>query len=169
VKRRRRQNRRILGIALSARGFGYALFDGKILADWSAKTFYRDKNNRCMRHIEQLIEHYAPDILVVENHSAKGSRRCDRIRQLGDQLVALSKSRSLRTVQYSRQKLLQMFLPHGTGSRHDFAVHIAGQFSEELATHLPPKRRLWHSEDYRMAIFDAVALAITVSFPAKEV
>jgi len=29
-----------------------------------------------------------------------------------------------------------------------------------LASRLPPKRRPWMSEDYRMDIFDAVALAL---------
>jgi hypothetical protein len=31
---------------------------------------------------------------------------------------------------------------------------------EELASRMPPKRKLWKSEDGRMDIFDAVALAV---------
>ena len=34
------------------------------------------------------------------------------------------------------------------------------QFPDELASRLPPKRKTWESEDGRMDIFDAVALAV---------
>jgi hypothetical protein len=39
---------------------------------------------------------------------------------------------------------------------------LATRFPEELAPRLPPKRKPWISEDYRMDIFDAVALAIVL-------
>jgi len=38
---------------------------------------------------------------------------------------------------------------------------LAKQFPDELASRLPPKRKTWESEDSRMDIFDAVALAVT--------
>jgi len=40
------------------------------------------------------------------------------------------------------------------------AVAIGRRFPE-LAPHVPPYRKCWMSEDYRMSIFDAVALALT--------
>ena len=40
------------------------------------------------------------------------------------------------------------------------AEMIAMQFPDELASRLPPKRKPWKSEDARMDIFDAVALAV---------
>jgi hypothetical protein len=30
----------------------------------------------------------------------------------------------------------------------------------ELAAKLPPKRKIWQSEDYRMSIFDAASLGV---------
>ena len=30
----------------------------------------------------------------------------------------------------------------------------------ELAAKLPPKRKIWQSEDYRMSIFDAAAVGV---------
>jgi RNase H-fold protein (predicted Holliday junction resolvase) len=155
----RKQKRRVLGIALSSRGFGYALLEGKTLADWGAKTFYRDKNESCLKHIDKLMEHYAPDVLVVEDVSAKNSRRSARVRQLSEQLIASVQSRDVKTVPISRQNLLRTFLANSKGSKHDFAQAVTACFPEELGIYLPPKRRLWMSEDYRMAIFDAVAFA----------
>ena len=40
---------------------------------------------------------------------------------------------------------------------------LAKRLPEELGFRLPPKRRAWMSEDYRMDIFDAVALALMFS------
>jgi hypothetical protein len=54
-----------------------------------------------------------------------------------------------------------MFFAEGQGTKHALAEMLAGRFPEELASRLPPKRRPWMSEDYRMDIFDAVALALT--------
>ena len=40
------------------------------------------------------------------------------------------------------------------------AEMLAQKYPVELAAKLPPKRRAWESEDYRMDIFDAMALAV---------
>jgi hypothetical protein len=40
------------------------------------------------------------------------------------------------------------------------AEMLATQFPDELASRLPPKRKPWKSEDSRMDIFDAMALAV---------
>jgi hypothetical protein len=48
------------------------------------------------------------------------------------------------------------------GTKHTLAKSIAERFPEELGFLLPPKRRDWMSEDSRMGIFDAVALAMMV-------
>jgi hypothetical protein len=37
---------------------------------------------------------------------------------------------------------------------------LAERFPEELGDRLPPKRRPWMSEDYRMGIFEVVALGV---------
>jgi len=41
------------------------------------------------------------------------------------------------------------------------------QFPDELASRLPPKRKLWNSEDSRMDFFDAVALAVVFRMREK--
>jgi hypothetical protein len=42
------------------------------------------------------------------------------------------------------------------------------RFPEELGHRLPPKRKPWMSEDYRMGIFDAVALAFATRVREKK-
>jgi hypothetical protein len=41
---------------------------------------------------------------------------------------------------------------------------VTFQFPDELSTRLPPKRKPWKSEDSRMDIFDAVALAVVFRY-----
>jgi len=48
-------------------------------------------------------------------------------------------------------------------TKQEIAIAIAERFPE-LAPRLPRFRKPWMSEDYRMSIFDAVALALTFFF-----
>jgi hypothetical protein len=60
---------------------------------------------------------------------------------------------------YSRKQVNLAFLSDERGTKHALAQYLAARFPEELSSRLPPKRRLWTSDDCRMDIFDAVALA----------
>jgi hypothetical protein len=51
-------------------------------------------------------------------------------------------------------------LGNDKGTKHVVAEVIAQRFPEELGFRLPPKRRAWMSEDSRIDIFDAAALAL---------
>ncbi|MCX6925726.1 MAG: hypothetical protein NT154_21315, partial [Verrucomicrobia bacterium] len=58
--------------------------------------------------------------------------------------------------------LRRVFCGARRGTKHALAEIIAQRFPEELGFRVPPKRRPWMSEDFRMDIFDAVALALMV-------
>jgi hypothetical protein len=58
------------------------------------------------------------------------------------------------------EQLQQIYFADGRGTKHALAEIIAKRFPGELASRLPPKRKPWMSEDYRMSIFDAVALVL---------
>ncbi len=61
---------------------------------------------------------------------------------------------------FSHEHVRQVFFADGQGTKHALAEILAKRFPEELGSRLPPKRRAWMSEDSRMDIFDAVALAL---------
>ena len=48
------------------------------------------------------------------------------------------------------------------------AVHLAKQFPDELASRVPPKRKLWTSEANRMDMFDAVGLAVVLQVKGEK-
>jgi hypothetical protein len=63
----------------------------------------------------------------------------------------------MRTVSFSRADMRACF---GQIAKREIAEAIVREFPE-LEPRLPPVRKIWMSEDRRMNIFDAAALAMT--------
>jgi hypothetical protein len=59
-----------------------------------------------------------------------------------------------------RLGIMKTFITDGQGTKHALAEIMAERFPDELGSRLPPKRKPWMSEDSRMNIFDAAALAL---------
>ncbi len=161
MKRRVPKYPRILAIAPSTRGFGYAVLEGEeTLVDWGVKSVRGDKNARCIAIAEQLIIHYRPEVMVLQDHSGKDSRRPVRIRVLSQGIIDLAPRHGLSVALFSRKQIDKVFFATGKGTKLARAEILAKRFPEELGFELPPKRRAWMKEDARMDIFDAVALAL---------
>lgn len=155
------QHTRILAIAPSTRGFGFAVFEGdKNLVDWGVKSVDGDKNKESVEKVKALIARYQPEVIVLEDTSAKGSRRAPRIKRLTKTIVALASSSKIKGVLFSQTKISTVFFGESKGTKHARAEIITKQFPEELGFRLPPKRKPWMSEDSRMDIFDAVSLVL---------
>ncbi len=150
---------RVLGIAPSSRGFGFAVLAGKnTLVDWGVKAVKGGrKNERCLSHAGNLIAHYRPNVLAIED--TQGSRRGSRVQALIEEIVVLATQEQIRVRQFSRTQVNLGMFQEEHGTKQALAEHIAARFPEELGFRLPRKRRLWTSEDYQMDIFQAVALA----------
>jgi len=162
---------RILSIAPTTRGFGYAVFEGEnSLVVYGGKivtTSKRNKNRRSLALIEKMIVQYRPDALVLYDLHAKGIHRQPRIKELHRLVVKLAKRHKLKTVTISRTELQRLLLGDLKGTKHGVAELLAKQFPDQLASRLPPKRKCGHTEDRRMDIFDAVGLA--VAFRSKSI
>lgn len=154
---------RILAIAPSVRGFGFAVLDGQsTLADWGVKWVKGDKNVGSIENLEKLIARYQPEVVVLEDTKAEDSRRSARIRELSRQIIALAANHKLAVKLFTRQQVKKTLFVEGTGTKYEMAEVIADRFPEELGLHLPSKRRLWEGVDSRMDVFDAVALALMI-------
>ena len=152
---------RVLAVDPSTRGFGFAILEGpNRLIDWGVKETKVNKKRRSLRFIAELIHRYQPSVLVVEDYTGKGSRRCRRVRELIEDISKLAVQQKIKVRNFSRLKVKQAFSESGTSNKYEIAIAIAKRFPE-LAPRLPRFRKPWMSEDYRMSIFDAVALAIT--------
>ena len=159
---------RILAIAPSTRGFGFAVLEGhETLVDWGIRSVKGDKNRQCLAKVQELIAQYQPGVIVLEDTSAKDSRRAPRIRALTKKIVALASSCKVKVALFSHKRIREAFFTHGHGTKHALAEILAKRFPEELGLRLPPKRRPWTSEDSRMNIFDAVALTLMLQVSSK--
>ncbi|MEO7300523.1 MAG: hypothetical protein ABI042_18315 [Verrucomicrobiota bacterium] len=163
---------RILAIALTTVGVGFAIFEGReVLVNWGVKTIEGDKNSMSVLRIKDLIAQYQPNLVVLEETSAYGTKRSSRTQALTKKIVALVKRDKIQVRLFSATEIRKAFFPEGEGTKQEIAEIIAKRFPEELAHRLPPKRRAWQREDTRMGIFDAVALALMITFkpfPARS-
>ena len=152
---------RILSIALTSRGFGYAVLEGgNSLVEYGNKQINKNKNVRSLVHIGKLMTRYKPDVLVLDSVNAKGTRRAKRIKELHRKVVALAEERKLPVTRVSGTKLRLTLLGRASATKHEMAEFLAAKFPDELASRLPPERKLWKSEDVRMDLFDAVGLTV---------
>jgi hypothetical protein len=117
----------------------------------------RPKNLSSLRKVRDLLAFYRPDVLVLENHQGRGSRRAKRIQALINLIAAHAAEQRMTTAAYSRADVRASF---GLTTKREIAEAIVREFPE-LVPRLPPVRRIWMSEDVRMNIFDAASLAIT--------
>lgn len=149
----------VLAIAPVSQGFGYAVFEGQLIpVDWAVKNVREQPRNRhALKHVRTLIDKYQPTVVVLEDYAGRGSRRCERIRRLIDSIEQLARKKKIRVRRFSRSQIRACFAAYNAKTKDQIARVIAMQLPE-FGPRVPPKRKIWKSVDYRMAIFDAVAL-----------
>lgn len=148
---------RVLAIDPSPRGFGFAVLEGPArLIDWGVAELYSKDDKELLVRIDAMVDRYKPTLVVLED-ILKTRRRGRGIRRLCA-IADYAHSRRIRLGTVSRLQVQAVFNATGT-TKHDVALMIAKTFPE-LEPRLPKRRTLWTSEDERMNIFDAVAMAL---------
>ena len=151
----------VLAVYPNVSGLCYAAFEGKLLPiDWGIKTARSAaKRATLMRHAEWLVRLFTPSTLILPSRNAVmgGSRR---LQKLATDIEVLATRSQASVHWYSRSEIRECFSCYGAQSKEAIAGAIA-RLLPDFEQHLPPVRRLWMSEDYRMGLFDAVALAVT--------
>ena len=164
---RKETERRVLAIDPVSRGVGYVVHEGqdKLIA-WGVKTTEKADNTKSAFVIDRLIDKFRPDVLVLENWNANGSRRRSRVEELLKRIAAKEGRRVLVQLVTNREIRAIGQLPL-TGTKYGRATFLAERFPE-LEPYLPPIRKTWMSEDERMAIFDALSFAVAYVRTTKK-
>lgn len=151
----------VLAIYLNTRGFGFVLFEGHLSPfDWGMREIRGPrKHGRCVTHISKKFDRYLPDILVLQDTSPEGTRRAPRITYLNAAIAELAKSRGIPVYTYSRDQVRAAFDYLGCVNKQSLAEVIAKKIPA-FERYVPPPRKPWMSEDARMGLFDAAALAL---------
>ena len=149
-----------LGFHPTSRGFGWAAFEGPFsVYDSGLFTCQRDKNPKCLRKVEKLLDRLQPDTLVLEAFDKRSSIRSTRIRRLCLSVVSMAAERGLEVAVYSRNDVRACFASVGARTRDEVAEAVS-RHVQGLHHRLPKKRGAGDSEDKRLAMFCAAALVI---------
>jgi hypothetical protein len=153
----RRRSLRLLGIDLTAKGFGFALLDVNLgLLDWGFCTVRATDAGGFGSRLLSKIERGGPTVLVVENFDPTKARE-NAVRRL-EAIIDLALARNIGMCQVSR-KIVRRTL--GVANKTEAAKAIAMRFPE-LQSRMPEHRDKRTSEDERMHIFDALSFALAV-------
>jgi hypothetical protein len=134
---------------------------GKLI-DWGVKIIREADDAQYTAAMKMVLDHYHPAIIVLRTQEKKLSIRAERVERLATELVARFPEARIKIRFLSRVDVQEVFDVTGDKpTRYLIACALADSFPEELGCRLPHKRQPWMGEDYRMAIFDAVALALT--------
>lgn len=156
------KNRRVLAVDPSRMGFGYAVIETPdVLTDFGVKGPRVTSHERRIAHLANLIDHYQPDALILEDCAGKGSRRCTRTRKLIRDFRTLARRKNIRTCALSPSAVRKAFASTGTPTKHVIASALARRWPY-LAALVPPPRsmRPWLAENYWMGAFDAIAFGV---------
>lgn len=153
----------VLAVYPTSRGFGFIVMRSPLSPiDWGTQRVNkRHKNAHCLEKISALIDSHLPDVLILEDPTALGSKsRPKRIADLSRGIAKLADAQGIDVHAYPRARVKELFATFGTRTRYDTAMVIAKQITA-LERFLPSRRRTWENESPRMAIFNAAALAVT--------
>ena len=151
-----------------SRGVGFAVLEGgDLLVDWGTRSTGSADNARAVRVIDKLIDRFRPDILAMEDWDSTGSRRCERIQALLNRIAAQEGRAGLVRL-VSRLDIQSIGRLPITSTKEGRARLLAERFPE-VRPFLPPTRKIWMSEDDRMAIFDALSFAVACLPKPKRV
>ena len=151
-------NKRIFAFDPNTKGFGYIVLEGiENIIEWGVKDSLKNKNESSIGKIKSLLEFYQPDEMIVEDCS-KNNRRHARVKQLITLSLKHAEKFNINTCLISNTSIKDYFKKLNCKNKHQIAQEIAKHY-DVLKRILPPKRRIWMSEDSRMSIFKAVSLA----------
>jgi hypothetical protein len=152
----------VLALRPFARGYGFVVFEGPLSPiDWGTKEVRGgNRNTRSLASAQDLMDRIRPDVLVLEDLDDGHARRSSRIRRLHSLLVNYAEGQSLEIRRYSKASVNTAFKSVGATSRYEIAQAIAARVAA-FENKLPASRKSWESEDPRMILFDAAALALT--------
>jgi hypothetical protein len=155
--------KRVLALDVRPRSFGYVVFEGpELLLDWGVQSFRNGRNAARIPlapKIAALLEDFRPAVMVAKEPPCRKKVNRARTRKVLELIRHKASLRGIRTRVLKRWAANSFFGGEERVTKHQIATALAERYAE-LQPLLPPKRKLWESEDYRMSIFDAAALGV---------
>ena len=152
-----------LAIHPSSKGFSWIVFSNPLTIEeyGTVGTRALNKNAKCLRRIERLFARIQPETVVLEAFEPQQSGRATRITKLGRAITSYAIAERIDVAILPIKDVRQQFVHLGATTRQDIAEAVARLFPQ-LTEHLPKRRRAWQSEPWRLSLFCAAALALTL-------
>jgi hypothetical protein len=137
-----------MGIAVSSGKIGFALLVDGELMDWGLSVKARRGYEAAFDKAAEWIGFYELDLLVLADLA--DSRKGPHATMLHDAVVRAATGAQVDVV----------FLPRANDEANKYAeaAALAAEFPQ-IASWLPPKRRLWETEPRHIILFEALSLA----------
>jgi Holliday junction resolvasome RuvABC endonuclease subunit len=150
-----------MSVYMNSRGFAFVLFEGTLSPyDWGVLEIRGGrKHQQIMNKVTSLLHRYTPDVLVMQDMGPDGTRRANRLAVLNSALGSVAIELGIPVFTYSRLDVYDAFRSMGFANKQMLAALIAKHIPA-FERHVPPPRKAWMSEDARMGLFDAAALAL---------
>jgi len=156
-------DKRVFALDVRPRSFGYVVFEGPDrLLDWGVRSFRKGVNSvrvPLATKIAALLEEFHPAIVVTKEAPSRKKVNRAKSRRVLEVIRHKASIVGIKPRVFSRRVVRNPFGGEERLTRYRIATALAERFSE-LAPILPPKRKCYQSEDYRMSIFDAAALGV---------
>lgn len=155
--------RMALAVDPTTKGFAFVVIEDGLLVDWGVRHAGPIKTSGSLKKLRLLLKQFTPDVLVLEDVNHNSSRRWRRIRQLVGIFAREGRRHHVNIRRVTRRQVQRYFAGYSVPiTKHRVALALAERFPE-LRERLPRVRKVWMTEDERMSIFDALAMAMVVT------
>lgn len=150
----------VLAFYPASKGIGFACVDiPQSLLDAGIISIKPFSHQKATERLKKYIEFFRPKIVILRDESSV-CNSSTRIQALICAVRDFAKEQQIPRFEYSREQIRQTFEQFGATRKYDIALKITEWFPE-LADRTPKIRGKWRDEDYNMALFDAISLAVT--------
>ena len=134
---------RIFAVDPTTKGFGYAVLETPFrLVDWGLAHVVGEKESGALARFEELLDQFRPDVVVLEDSSAPGSRRRPRVQKLLGKLQETARERGVAVHAIPRLAVIECFSSlDKRATKYSITEHLAETFPE-LAEKMPKRRKL---------------------------
>ena len=150
--------KRVLALDVHPRSFGWVVFEGpNYILNWGVRSFRPGVNVAIAggTKLPALLDTFTPSAVVIRKREARGGAKKPELLSIIERQV---RRRRIPLRFITPRDVNRAFVGFDS-NKYEVASVLAKQFPA-LASRLPPKRKCWQGEDYRMGIFDAAAVGV---------
>ncbi len=159
--------KRVIALDVRSRNFGFVVFEGpNEILHWGVRSFRSGGNTvkiPAATKLLSLLDKFTPSAVVIRERSTRSAKK-PKLLSIIEREVC---SRRIPVRFITPREVNRAFVGFES-NKYQVASVLARQFPG-LASKLPPKRKCWQSEDYRMGIFDAAAVGVAYFTRVKRV